>query len=218
MSAAAKRKLSTAQKRIASAIAKMEREGAPAFVSALVDSLDYSAESGLTPTLKLMQSSGYLEIQGGGEKGKPRFVSLTPKGRHAVGAGGLPLLGSIPAGKLSECLLEPDTFVDEREMLAWRDGDFLLRVKGDSMIGDGILDGDKVLLRPDVEPHSGEIAAVEVGEDQEATLKHIIPVQQGKKVILRASNPAYPDIEVSSRRLHVAGVLRGLIREFQRAA
>lgn len=209
---------SDTHRRIALAIASMEKSGETVFVSALKDALNYASEGGLTPTLKLMEKNGLIRIQGGGSKGKPRVVGLTPKGRHAVGKGGLPLLGSIPAGKLSEALVDPDTVIDEREILAWREGDFLLRVRGNSMIGDGILDGDKVLLRPDVAWHSGEIAAVEVGDDYEATLKHVIVSSPGERVILRASNPAYPDIEVNRGSLRVAGVFRGLVRDRSLAA
>jgi len=102
----------------------------------------------------------------------------------------------------------------EGELLPWKEGDFLLRVKGDSMIGDGILDGDKVLLRPGIEPHAGEIAAVVVGDAHEATLKHFLP--EGDRVRLRASNPGYRDLVVPAEQVRVAGVFRGLIRDGSR--
>lgn len=206
--------LSETHRRIARAIARYEEKREPAFVPDLVDVLKLANESSLTPTLGIMARNGYIAVQGGGSKGRPRFVRLTPKGRLALGVGGLPLLGFIPAGPLSEALAEPETVLDERDLLPYRPGDFLLRVKGDSMIGDGILDGDKVLLRPDVDFHDGEIAAVMVGADHEATLKRVFV--QGEEVVLRASNPRYPDLIVPAREVKVAGVFRGLVRDASR--
>jgi repressor LexA len=101
-------------------------------------------------------------------------------------------------------------------MLPWRAGDFLLRVQGTSMIGDGILDGDKVLIRPGVEPHEGEIAAVLVGDAHEATLKRVFSLRETGQVRLRASNPGFLDLVVPVESLKVAGVFRGLIRDGSR--
>lgn len=204
--------LSEVHRKIASAIAYMEERGEVAFVSELVRTLKYATEGGLTPTLKIMERNGFLKIRGGGGRGRARVATLTQKGREALGIGGIPLLGSIPAGKLSEALLAPEETADVQELLGWRKGDFLLRVRGDSMIGDGILDGDKVLLRPSAELRSGEIAAVLVGDAREATLKHVITATLPEKVILRASNPRNPDMEVKDGEFTVAGVFQGLIR------
>ena len=96
-------------------------------------------------------------------------------------------------GPLAEALAQPADFIAPRSLLPHRAGDFLLRVRGDSMIGDGIHDGDLVLLRPEVEVQPGEVAAVHTGDSYESTLKHVYFEQEG--VRLRASNPA----EVSSR-------------------
>ncbi len=114
----------------------------------LVKMLRYAAESSLTATLKIMERDGILAIRGGGDKGRPRVISLTNQGRHELGVGGVPLLGLIPAGPLEEAIAQAEEIVEPS--LSSRSGDFLLRVHGDSMIGDGIMDGDLVLLRPNV--------------------------------------------------------------------
>ena len=59
-----------------------------------------------------------------------------------------PLLGVITAGPLSEAVAQAGEIVEDAALLPHQADDFLLRVRGDSMIGDGILDGDLVLLRP----------------------------------------------------------------------
>jgi repressor LexA len=135
-------------------------------------------------------------------------LQIPGAGRPAV----LPLLGFIPAGPLEEAIQEHGEALAVEELLPCRQGDFLLRVKGDSMTGDGILDGDKVLLRPQVQVQPGEIAAVLVGGDGETTLKHVHTEEGGRTVLLRASNPAYADLRLPAESVRIAGVFRGLVR------
>jgi repressor LexA len=204
--------LSPVHRRIAEAVLALEQRQEPAFVSDLVRRLGYAAESSLTATLRIMERNGFLVIQGGGEKGRSRVVRLTATGRFALGASGIPLLGAIPAGPFEEVLAQADEIVEPAHLLAYREGDFLLRVHGDSMIGDGILDGDWVLLRPNLAVQNGEIAAVLVGEATEATLKRVFLVPEKSEIILRASNPRYPDFVTKPEDVKVAGIFRGLIR------
>jgi repressor LexA len=203
--------LSPVHLRIAKTLLAWERRGEPGFVPDLVRALGYAAESSLTATLRVMERDGLITIKGGGARGRSRMIALTARGRMAVGAAGLPVLGSIPAGPLSEAVQTADDVRDPGGLLPWQDGDFLLRVRGDSMEGDGILDGDLVLLRPDAPPRPGEIAAVLVGDDHEATLKHLHV--QKDTAILRASNPRYPDVAVPADTVKIAGVFRGLVRQ-----
>ena len=121
--------------------------------------------------------------------------------------------GKIPAGRLADVLQDCETIIEPNELLPYRPGDFLLVVEGDSMIGDGILPGDKVLLRPNLHPHEGEIAAVQVGDEYYASLKHIHFSRSRGIVILRASNPTYDDVRVPASHVRIAGVYRGLVRE-----
>jgi len=215
MPAKAQTQLTDAQRRIASLLAAWEREGRPALVPQMLSKLSLSGISSLTDTLHRMKRNGYINVHGGGARGRPRVVELTPKGRLAVGSGGIPVLGEVPAGPLAAALSEPMSIMEEDELLSWRPGDFLLRVKGDSMIGDGILPGDFVLLRPDIDCGQGEIAAVHARDDYEGTLKHVFV--EANQVRLRSSNPACEDIIVPSREWRgVAGVFRGLVRRANR--
>ena len=208
--------LSLSQRRIAKAIALIERDGFPASVSGLVRELGLSGSSSLVPTLRIMERNGFISIGGGGGYGRDQFVKLAPKGRYAVAEGGLQVLGSIRAGLLEEAVAEPETILEDHELLPYQPGDFLLKVRGDSMNGDGILPGDHVLLRPNVQVAQGEIAAVMVGcekGDCEATLKRFyLEGAHGQRVRLKASNPAYPDLVVFAEEVKIAGVFRGLIR------
>ncbi len=205
--------LSSTHDKIARAISGIERAGFPALVSELVHKLGLAGSSSLVPTLKIMQRNGFVAISGGGGQGRDHLVKLTPKGRFAIAEGGLPVLGVIRAGPLEEAVAEPDTILEDADLLPHRPGDFLLRVRGDSMLGDGILPGDHVLLRPNVEAAQGEIAAVLTGEesgDYEATLKRVY--REGSRVRLKAGNPAYADMVLPASDIKIAGVFRGLIR------
>jgi len=186
--------LTEVQKRVARALAEFARKERPALVPDLVKSLGLAGESSLTPTLQKMQRSGFVEVQRGGEHGRSRVVALTAKGRTVLGIGGLPVLGSIPAGLVSEAIAQSGEILETKELLGQKPGDFLLRVRGDSMVGDGILDGDLVLLRPNVEVPNGAIAAVCVGEDREGTLKRVFfeTEEEDKAVVSEEPGEASP--------------------------
>ncbi len=209
--------LTPAHLRVARALWAAEKGGFPALVSELVGALGLAGRTSLVPTLRIMQRNGFLTLRSGGP-GRDALVRLTPRGRLAVGGGGLPVWGSIRAGVLEEARAEPEAVWEEAaELLPHQPGDFLLKVEGDSMVGDGILEGDYVLLRPGVAVERGEIAAVQVGAESgegaggcEATLKRVYP--EGALLRLRAANPHYEDQLVPAAAVRVAGVYRGLLR------
>src|SRR6266704_2361738 len=90
-----------------------------------------------------------------------------------------------------------------------QDGNFLLRVRGDSMINAGILDGDLVLVKPQQEASNGNIVVALV--DNDATVKRF---ERGNgHVKLIAENPAYEPIVTSN--VSLVGVVRGVIRMFR---
>lgn len=216
MSARPQLHLTDAQLRVARLLASWERDEKAAFVPQLFPALGFSSASCLTDTLQRMERNGFIEILGGGAKGRPRLVRLTPKGRLSIGEGGLPLLGEIPAGPLAATLAEPIDVVEDSDLLPWQQGDFLLRVKGDSMTGDGILPGDLVLLRPEIDCVQGEIAAIQAGDDYEGTLKHVFV--ELNHVRLHASNPTCEDIIIPRKEWRgIAGVFRGLVRRANRS-
>lgn len=204
--------LTNAHWRVLSTIEHLLHKGFTPAVAEIAASLGMAGETSLTPTLRIMQRNGFVEIHGGGRRGKRRTVALTARAKTALGVGGLPVVGTIPAGPLSESLSQAETILDEQELLPYRPGDFLLIVDGDSMIGDGILPGDKVFIRPNIEPRNGEIAAVQVGDDYRATLKHVRFRPGRTKITLEASNSKYRPVVVPARDVRIAGVYRGLVR------
>ncbi len=144
------------------------------------------------------------------DPGKPRSLQLpNPRERRATME--VPIYGSIPAGLAEE--REQDNegciAVDVEELqLRPTARTFALRVRGDSMIGVGILDGDLVLLENGGDPRPGQIVAALI--DGQSTLKTFL--LKGRKPFLRAENPKYPDL-IPAADLMIQGVFRALIRK-----
>jgi repressor LexA len=131
--------------------------------------------------------------------------SVDKQRRNAVS---VPIVGNVAAGApiLAEQNIE-DHMLLSPEMA--QDGNFLLRVRGDSMINAGILDGDLVLVKPQQEASNGNIVVALV--DNDATVKRF---ERGNgHVKLIAENPAYEPIVTSN--VSLVGVVRGVIRMFR---
>ena len=117
----------------------------------------------------------------------------------------VPIVGSVAAG--APILAEQN--IEDYVMLSpdvAQDGWFFLRVRGDSMINAGILDGDLVLVKPQREAPNGTIVVAML--EDEATVKRF---EKGpSQVRLIAENPAYQPIV--SDRVSLVGVVRGVLR------
>jgi repressor LexA len=122
----------------------------------------------------------------------------------------IPLFGSIPAGRPEDCGQEAEGCLSvDVESLGLRPTarTFALRVRGDSMIGRHIIDGDCVVLEHGVTPRSGDVVAALI--DNESTLKTFV-IEKGKPY-LRAENPRYPKL-IPARELVIQGVMVALLR------
>ena len=122
----------------------------------------------------------------------------------------LPLLGQIAAGAplLAEENIEDELAVPEP---LGRDADFLLRVRGDSMINAGILDGDVLVVRKQPDARNGEIVVALVGDDEganEATVKTFYREQS--RVRLQPENDALEPIYAD--HVQVLGKVTGVFR------
>lgn len=122
----------------------------------------------------------------------------------------LPLYGSVPAGAATLEEQVPDTWVSVAENLVTEpESCYLLKVRGDSMLGAGILPGDTVVVNFYRTPKPGDIVVALI--DGESTVKRL--VQEGKYVYLKAENPAYHDLHPVSE-LSIQGVVAALIRNY----
>jgi SOS-response transcriptional repressor LexA/DNA-binding XRE family transcriptional regulator len=126
----------------------------------------------------------------------------------------LRLVGTIAAGRPIEALEEHDVLDFDTDVLgARRDVVYALRVRGNSMVEDGIHDGDIVVVEPGREPRNGEIVVALV--DGEATLKRLHRRTEKKVWLVAADGETLP-VEVDARRLEVRGVAIALLRNWRR--
>jgi len=122
----------------------------------------------------------------------------------------MPVFGTIPAGPPRESFQEPIGCVQiDVETLGVRPTaqTFALLVRGDSMVGRHILDGDIVVIEAGLRARSGDVVAALV--DGESTLKTLV-TSEGR-AFLRAENPAYSDM-LAADELMIQGVMVALIR------
>ena len=121
----------------------------------------------------------------------------------------LPLVGRIAAGQPIEAMSQTEP-VDIRQLFQGPNR-YLLEVKGDSMIGDNICDGDLVVCQRSDTARDGQIAVVLV-ERSEATLKRVIRQPKKQSVLLVPSNPLMQAMEYPADSIRVQGLYIGLLR------
>ena len=146
--------------------------------------------------LQQLQEKGLLVAPG--VKGRKRAIATTTR------PGQIPVIGVVTAGI-------PILAVENQEgTMAW-DGDpgcFALRVRGESMINAGILDGDKVVVRPQQTADDGQIVVALIGD--EATVKRLS--RKKGQVWLLPENPAFEPIDGTEAQ--ILGLVKAVYREY----
>ena len=151
---------------------------------------------------------------------KQGLIDLDPKGyrqiRLKIPSGSIPLMGRIAAGSPIEALPQNET-INLHELVTnqERTSVFALEVKGDSMIDEGIFNGDLVLCESRNSAHEGEIVVALI-DNQEATLKRI-SYQIKNNIILTPENPNLLPKMYEAHRVSVQGIFIGLIRMNKRS-
>ena len=169
--------------------ATVDARGYPPSVREIGEAVGLSSPSTVHSHLSALVKAGYLRR----DPTKPRAIEVTATSEegsdlHRAAVRDVPLVGRIAAG--SPILAEED--IEEIYPLPTEfvgtDPVFMLRVRGDSMIDAGILDGDHVIVRRQPEASTGEIVAALV-DGEEATVKRFS--RDGDRVVLISENPAY---------------------------
>jgi repressor LexA len=186
----------------------VDQHGYPPTVREIGEAVGLASPSTVHAHLANLERAGLLRR----DPTKPRALELVGRERHDASPATierLPLVGQIAAGGplLAEQNVEDHLAVPETLR-----GDFLLRVKGDSMVNAGILDGDIVVVQRTQDARNGEIVVALAGDDEsadEATVKRFF--REKGRVRLQPENDALEPIY--AQHVRILGRVTGVFRE-----
>ena len=183
----------------------VEEQGFPPTLREIADRFRFASVNAVRDHLKALEQKGYLRRQAG----TSRTLTLEPA---SLPPRGHPLVGTVPAGTPVMAEENFEGYLDLNEYFGRGEGTFLLRVRGDSMIGAGIHDGDIAVVRYQKELAPGEIGVVFI--NGEATVKRIFPEKGGCR--LQPENPSMDPIRVKAGKdeFCIAGKVIGVMRRF----
>jgi repressor LexA len=191
----------------------VDRHGYPPTVREIGERVGLASPSTVHAHLANLERAGLLRR----DPTKPRALELIGRERREAEPGAddrsdvarLPLVGQIAAGGP---LLAEQNVEEYVPLPATTKGDFLLRVKGDSMVDAGILDGDLVIVQRTQDARDGEIVVALAGDDEsadEATVKTFY--RERDRVRLQPENAALEPIY--ARHVRILGRVVGVFRE-----
>ena len=170
----------------------------------------YSSFGTVYKHLKLLQQKGYLRRDWNQKRGL--VLLRTVQGTQMSSGEEIPFLGSIAAGQPIEAVSSPESMSVPNHLFEGTASDhYVLRVSGESMIDEGIHDGDLVVVLRREVARPGEMVVALIDGDA-ATLKRFFP--EGEMVRLQPANPNMDPIRVRARDVKVQGVVVGLMRKF----
>jgi len=178
----------------------LQERGYPPTLSEIAAKLGLS-RVGVMKHLMTLERKGYIR-----RSRRARDIELVgfPRSRR------IPILGRVPAGEPLLAVENIEGMVAIDSTIAKGENLFLLKVKGDSMVEAGILDGDFVLVRPQSTVEDGEIVVALI--EDEATVKKFFKESNG--IRLQPENPALTPIIIKNENVEVIGKVIGLFRQF----
>ena len=184
-------------------LAEVERDGRFPSMREIAARLRVASPATIHQHLEALAAKGLLQRRG-------RHWALDPRSRRDRG---IPIVGRVAAGRPLTAYEEVEGHLTP-EFLGAGQGRFSVRVRGDSMSGEGILDGDYVVVDPAQPAGDGDLVVAYVGEDQEVTVKRLR--RRGKAVELHPANPDYEILRVPAGDpwFRIAGKVAGLLRRF----
>lgn len=193
-------------------IAAIQHRGIPPTYREIGDALGISSTNGVADHVKALVRKGYLRKAGGGAA---RGIQLTERARPVERGDtvSVPVIGTVAAGLpiLAEENYEKSLHLDA-SLLAGGDSVYALTVRGDSMIEEGILDGDLVIVRSQATARNGDIVVALV--DDEATVKFFF--REGQRIRLQPAHPTMDPIYVDARNeTAVQGIVVGVFRQYR---
>jgi repressor LexA len=177
--------------------------GYPPTVREIGKAVGLHSSSTVHAHLANLEKSGLLRR----DPSKPRAIELlVDRAKKVIRQPGLPLVGQVAAGQPVLAEENIEEYLDVPDMVGGEDGDYVLRVRGDSMKNAGILEDDYVVVRPADDADNGEIVVALIGE--EATVKRYF--READHIRLQPENEAMEPIRTTEAKLlgRVVGVFR----------
>ncbi|HYR29117.1 MAG TPA: transcriptional repressor LexA [Thermoanaerobaculia bacterium] len=179
----------------------------------ICDHFGFSSYGTVYKHLSLLEKKGLIRRDWNQKRGvelvEKEAPAPAPPRQQEAAVRELPLFGYIAAGRPLEVDLSDETIAVPVH-LTTRGDNYVLKVRGDSMIDDGILDGDLVIIARREDAGNGEMVVANVSG--EVTLKRLY--REGERVRLQPANSMMGPIYAQARDVAVQGVVIGLMRRF----
>jgi len=197
--------LTTKQKELLDAINEIvfERGVMPSYRE-LAHAVGAASPATIHKHVTLLEKKGYLLRHDGS-----RTMTMTPKATSLRPSIGLPLKGIITAGLPIEAIEQPDMIDVPGSMVVDEINSYVLKVRGESMIEDGILDGDYVIVERNPSPKNGDIV-VALLDNAYATLKRFY--REATRIRLQPANATMAPFYVQDPLIQ--GVVRAVLRKY----
>ncbi len=175
----------------------------------ICDHFGFSSYGTVYKHLSLLEKKGLIRRDWNQKRGVEVVEDEQPERASSSSARELPLFGYIAAGRPLDVEVSDET-ITVPEHLTTRGQNYVLKVRGDSMVDDGILDGDLVIIARREQADNGEMVVANV--NGEVTLKRLY--REGERVRLQPANSMMSPIYAAAREVAVQGVVVGLMRRF----
>lgn len=185
---------------------RIEDRGVAPTLREIAEHFRFASTASAQKHVNELQKKGWLKRKKHQRRGLVPVEDLPPQGTSVE----LPLLGLVAAGQPIESLDVPAT-VSVPKTLVQAGEHYVLQVRGDSMTGDGILDGDLVVVQARNEARPGEMVVALV--DGEVTLKRFY-FEDGGMVRLQPANASMAPLRLAADRVAVQGIVVGLMRRY----
>ena len=181
----------------------IDQHSYPPTLREIAAALNINGTLGVLKHLRALEKKGLISKQ----EGSSRSIRVIAR----AGEGKLPIVGTVRAGALQPAFedIQGEIAIYKEDT---RGGSFFLRVRGDSMIGAAILDGDLALIKPQAEADNGDIVVALVGD--EATLKRFY--REDGRIRLQPENPEMQPIFVGpdDNDISIIGKMVSLLRHY----
>lgn len=166
---------------------------------------EFSSTGTVAEYISILEEKGYLTR----EAISARSLQLTPSFASSFDIFEIPLEGVIDAGKPIEAIRTGDTIDIPRDMMGKKT--FALKVRGESMVDDGILDGDYVIIEQTANARNGEIIVALI-DNEKATLKRFY--NEKGSIRLQPANKSMKPMHFAKNRVIIQGKVRGVLRKY----